>query len=102
MLGKSSEMGRYKDHLTHLQLFEQSRFAQELGAAIHLAPNANGILRRYGVYAEDFGANRMERVSFLGDLEMYPTNQFAVHRIRCRWNPETLCPDPNGDLATCK
>lgn len=44
-------------------LFEQSQFASELGAAIHLAPNANGILRRLGIFAEDFGANPMERLT---------------------------------------
>jgi succinate dehydrogenase/fumarate reductase flavoprotein subunit len=38
-------------------LLEQSRFAQELGAAVHLAPNSNGVLRRLGIKAEDFGAN---------------------------------------------
>lgn len=45
------------------QLFEQSQFASELGAAVHLAPNANGILRRLGIFAEEFGANPMEWVS---------------------------------------
>ena len=45
-----------------MQLLEQSRFAQELGAAVHLAPNANGILRRLGIKAEDFGANAMGSV----------------------------------------
>lgn len=45
-----------------LQLFEQSQFASELGAAIHLAPNANGILRRLGVFPEKFGANPMRQV----------------------------------------
>ena len=45
------------------QVFEQSQFASELGAAIHLAPNSNGILRRLGIYAEDFGANPMRVVS---------------------------------------
>ncbi|TKA80578.1 hypothetical protein B0A49_00630 [Cryomyces minteri] len=42
-------------------VLEQSRFASEAGAAIHLAPNANGILRRLGIYAETFGANPMQR-----------------------------------------
>lgn len=46
-----------------LQIFEQSQFASELGAAIHLAPNSNGILRRLGIFAEDFGANPMRWVS---------------------------------------
>ncbi|OHW92982.1 FAD binding domain-containing protein [Colletotrichum incanum] len=40
-----------------LQLYEQSRLANETGAAVHLAPNSNGLLRRWGIYAETFGAN---------------------------------------------
>jgi hypothetical protein len=44
-------------------LLEQSRFANELGAAVHLAPNANGILRNIGIYAEKLGANAMNYVS---------------------------------------
>jgi 2-polyprenyl-6-methoxyphenol hydroxylase-like FAD-dependent oxidoreductase len=45
-----------------IQIFEQSHLATETGAAIHLAPNANGLLRRLGIFAEQFGANPMERV----------------------------------------
>ncbi|KAK8191518.1 uncharacterized protein BKA78DRAFT_282581 [Phyllosticta capitalensis] len=37
-------------------IFEQSAFANELGAAVHLAPNTNGVLRRIGLRAEEFGA----------------------------------------------
>jgi 2-polyprenyl-6-methoxyphenol hydroxylase-like FAD-dependent oxidoreductase len=44
-------------------LLEQSRFANELGAAVHLAPNANGLLRRMGLYAEEIGANPTLAVS---------------------------------------
>jgi 2-polyprenyl-6-methoxyphenol hydroxylase-like FAD-dependent oxidoreductase len=44
-------------------LLEQSRFANEVGAAMHLAPNANGLLRRINIYAENIGANAFERVS---------------------------------------
>lgn len=39
-----------------MEVFEQSRLAEETGAAIHLAPNANGLLRRLGLKAEDYGA----------------------------------------------
>jgi hypothetical protein len=46
----------------HVQIFEQSRFATETGAALHLAPNANGILRRLGLFPEEFGANPTQRV----------------------------------------
>ncbi|KEF55915.1 salicylate hydroxylase [Exophiala aquamarina CBS 119918] len=38
-------------------ILERSSFNQELGAAVHLAPNSNGLLRRNGIYAESFGAN---------------------------------------------
>ncbi|KAI9825935.1 MAG: hypothetical protein M1819_000454 [Sarea resinae] len=44
-------------------LLEQSRFANELGAAVHLAPNCNGVLRQLGIFPEDFGANKMERLT---------------------------------------
>ncbi|EFX04464.1 FAD-binding domain containing protein [Grosmannia clavigera kw1407] len=44
-------------------LLEQSRFANEVGAAVHMAPNANGLLRRVGIFVEKFGANKMERMT---------------------------------------
>ncbi|KAF1357093.1 hypothetical protein BDV97DRAFT_286555 [Delphinella strobiligena] len=44
-------------------VLEQWDGANETGAAIHLAPNANGILRRLGLYAESFGANAMNRLT---------------------------------------
>lgn len=44
-------------------LLEQSRFANEVGAAVHMAPNANGLLRRVGIYVETIGANLMESVT---------------------------------------
>ncbi|KAK2019982.1 FAD/NAD(P)-binding domain-containing protein [Colletotrichum eremochloae] len=40
-----------------VDLYEQSSLANETGAAVHLAPNSNGLLRRWGIYAETFGAN---------------------------------------------
>lgn len=45
-----------------VQIYEQARLATETGAALHLAPNANGILRRLGLFAEEFGANATQRV----------------------------------------
>jgi 2-polyprenyl-6-methoxyphenol hydroxylase-like FAD-dependent oxidoreductase len=44
-------------------LLEQSRFANELGAAVHLAPNANGLLRRMGFIPEAHGAVNTKRLS---------------------------------------
>jgi 2-polyprenyl-6-methoxyphenol hydroxylase-like FAD-dependent oxidoreductase len=40
----------------NVTILEQSRFANELGAAVHLAPNANGLLRRMGLLPEKQGA----------------------------------------------
>lgn len=37
----------------------------ELGAAIHLAPNAHGIMKRLGVFPEEFGSNTMLSVSLI-------------------------------------
>jgi 2-polyprenyl-6-methoxyphenol hydroxylase-like FAD-dependent oxidoreductase len=48
--------------LTIIQLFERSRFANEIGAAIHLSPNANGVLQRLGIDAAKFGAVECELV----------------------------------------
>ncbi|KAM0170640.1 hypothetical protein ACHAPF_008832 [Botrytis cinerea] len=41
-------------------IFEQSQFASEYGAAIHIQPNANGILKRLGVFLEESGANSLD------------------------------------------
>ncbi|KAI1338657.1 hypothetical protein F5Y15DRAFT_123771 [Xylariaceae sp. FL0016] len=38
-------------------VLEQSGLSNELGAAIQLTPNANGLLRRLGIYAEKIGAS---------------------------------------------
>jgi 2-polyprenyl-6-methoxyphenol hydroxylase-like FAD-dependent oxidoreductase len=52
---------RHQGHT--VTLLEQSRFANELGAAVHLAPNANGLLRRMGLKPEDHGAVKCLRLS---------------------------------------
>ncbi|KAK4496943.1 hypothetical protein PRZ48_011392 [Zasmidium cellare] len=39
-----------------VEIFEQSSFSHETGAAVHLAPNSNGVLRRLGLKVEDIGA----------------------------------------------
>lgn len=85
---------REQGHL--VQIFEQSRFATETGAALHLAPNANGILRRLGIFSENFGANPTQRVlhsvNLLSQLfaNRCPLEDFGVH---CRQLPvaHTFC-----------
>ena len=49
---------RHEGH--HITIFERSSLAREVGAAIHLAPNSNGLLRRLGLFAENFGANTLD------------------------------------------
>lgn len=46
-----------------VNIYESSRFATETGAAIHIPPNVNGLLRRYGMIPGDHGANDCEWVS---------------------------------------
>lgn len=43
--------------LISYKLFESSRFARETGAAIHMAPNAHGLLQRLGIDMKAIGAN---------------------------------------------
>ncbi|KAF4151399.1 hypothetical protein CNMCM6936_002348 [Aspergillus lentulus] len=49
-------------HGHSVTLFERSRFANEIGAAIHISPNANSVLSRLGVDATKFGAVEAEMV----------------------------------------
>ncbi|RPB04278.1 FAD/NAD(P)-binding domain-containing protein [Choiromyces venosus 120613-1] len=39
-----------------VQIFESSAFAQEIGAAVGIPPNANGLVRRLGLVPEENGA----------------------------------------------
>lgn len=77
-----------------VEIYESSRFAIETGAAIHLPPNANGLLRRYGMIPEDHGANQCEWVTearstgetvFSNDLKplehAFPYPWQLIHRI---------------------
>ncbi|KAK4556297.1 hypothetical protein LTR86_006441 [Recurvomyces mirabilis] len=65
---------RQQGHI--VELFESSRLAQETGAAIHLATNANGLLRRMGLYAEKIGA-----VECTGVIEYLPHNGALKYEV---------------------
>ncbi|EWY94922.1 salicylate hydroxylase [Fusarium oxysporum NRRL 32931] len=90
-------------------LLEQSRFANEVGAAMHLAPNANGILRRLGIFAETIGANVFERIKefnaaneVMRDAELTEANKIwqhpwhLVHRVRLHQELKRLATSPEG------
>lgn len=38
-----------------MQLFEQSKFANEIGAAVHLGPNGSRVMASYGYSEERLG-----------------------------------------------
>lgn len=45
-----------------VKIFEQSSFAKELGAAVHIPPNAHGLVKKMGVDPAATGANEVEHV----------------------------------------
>ncbi|KAM0259176.1 hypothetical protein ACHAPA_010852 [Fusarium lateritium] len=90
-------------------LLEQSRFANEVGAAMHLAPNANGLLRRIGILAENIGANAFERITefnakneVLRDADITESNKqwqhpwHLVHRVRLHQELKRAATSPAG------
>ncbi|KAK4891432.1 hypothetical protein LTR27_009927 [Elasticomyces elasticus] len=59
-----------------VQIFESSKLAQETGAAIHLASNANGLLRRLGLDAEAIGG-----VECVGVIEYIPQTGAVKYQV---------------------
>ncbi|KAF1971864.1 FAD binding domain-containing protein [Bimuria novae-zelandiae CBS 107.79] len=73
----------------HVTLLEQSRFANELGAAVHMAPNATGLLLRMGINLEDLGAVPCKILSqSLPDLK--PMFEVPLSRSAGRWQHQWL------------
>ncbi len=73
---------------TSLQLYEQSRFANEIGAAIHVVPNAVGLLRRLGVHVEEKGAVLLEQTRLVkqsGELLSTTDNVKTAGRWQNKW-----------------
>ncbi|EGP86297.1 uncharacterized protein MYCGRDRAFT_72701 [Zymoseptoria tritici IPO323] len=60
----------------HVEIFEQSKLSQETGAAIHLATNCNGLLRRLGFMAEDIGGVECTNV-----VEYLPHNGQVKYQV---------------------
>jgi 2-polyprenyl-6-methoxyphenol hydroxylase-like FAD-dependent oxidoreductase len=90
-------------------ILEQSSFATEAGAAIHLAPNANGILRRLGIFAEETGANPMQRfteytaagtetrsISTEASNEMWQHPWLLAHRVHLHETLRKVATSPDG------
>ncbi|KAL2134904.1 hypothetical protein VTI74DRAFT_10539 [Chaetomium olivicolor] len=71
-----------------VQVFEKGymQLPDQTGAALHLCPNANGILRHWGVHAEKFGGSLMSRYvelsqdgTTLKDLDLTESNKRWPH-----------------------
>ncbi|KAK3897610.1 hypothetical protein C8A05DRAFT_47840 [Staphylotrichum tortipilum] len=68
------------------RVLDKSDLANDTGAAIHLCPNANGILRRWGVMGETFGACVLSRFveramdgNILKDVDLTESNARWPH-----------------------
>jgi len=68
----------------NVSVFEQSRFIQEYGAAIHLAPNANGLLKRIGIDMADHGAIPTEMISE-GDKHGHIVKTIQIGQSKDMW-----------------
>ncbi|KAJ5812632.1 hypothetical protein N7474_008933 [Penicillium riverlandense] len=78
------------------QLFERSRFANEIGAAIHLSPNCNGVLRRLGIDATEFGAVEAEMVR----LKAAALAEGRGQPARLHTSSKVVDVDPHGATVT--
>ncbi|MCJ1472618.1 hypothetical protein MMC13_001267 [Lambiella insularis] len=92
-----------------VDVYEQSRFANEVGAAINMVPNAVGVLRRLGVHVEDEGAVLLKQTSFYKHTgELISTNDntkyadrwqnpfFLAHRAHLHKHLKDVAMSPKG------
>lgn len=65
----------------HVEVFEQSSFANEIGAAIHLTPNAMGALRHLGIDPRDSGAVPLLQVRVILPLTPWLTLPYILYHV---------------------
>ncbi|CAD6445992.1 4bd1029e-6596-4cb5-8ac0-288fb0066c50 [Sclerotinia trifoliorum] len=93
----------------NVEIFEQSRLASEVGAAIHIPSNVNGLLRRMGMVPEDHGANLIEWISeyksngevlivrdVRGMSKAYPYPWQLIHRVDLHSALKEIATSDNG------
>ena len=68
----------------HLQIYEKSKFAQELGASLHLAPNAVRVLEAFGYDQDNLNGIHCSNV-FLSGHSLNSTDVKAVHELQPEW-----------------
>ncbi|KAF7590097.1 hypothetical protein BBP40_003253 [Aspergillus hancockii] len=52
----------------HVDVYERSQLANEIGAAIHITPNANSILNQLGINHEEQGGTRLQQIRFFSAI----------------------------------
>jgi 2-polyprenyl-6-methoxyphenol hydroxylase-like FAD-dependent oxidoreductase len=100
-----------------VDIFEQSKLSQETGAAIHLASNCNGLLRRMGLMAEQIGGvectDVIEYLPHNGQIKYHiPAKKMGeklwahpwhlVHRAHLHTALREMALDPNGKGPAAK
>ncbi|KAH7018631.1 hypothetical protein B0J12DRAFT_746740 [Macrophomina phaseolina] len=70
-----------------VEIFEKSRLASEVGAAVHVAPNCTALLNRMGVFPESFGATVNESIIFR-DSKTTALFKKAYEHERPQWQAE--------------
>ncbi|KAJ6443562.1 hypothetical protein O9K51_04741 [Purpureocillium lavendulum] len=96
---------RQQGHL----VYEQSRFANETGAAIHLVPNGLSVLDDLGVYAEEHGANEitstrlrkhsgeiMTVIDHTSRRSRFQKNWLLTHRAHLHEHLKAVATSPDG------
>ncbi|KAH8688648.1 hypothetical protein BGW36DRAFT_421245 [Talaromyces proteolyticus] len=71
-----------------VDIYEQSQFANEVGAAIHIVPNANSVLQRLGIMHEEEGAIRLRQTRFFkstGELLSTTNNEADSYHWQKPW-----------------
>lgn len=73
------------------QIFERSSLASEIGAAIHLTPNATGLLKRLGLNPEDVGAVETKQICI-------HLHSWFFHRHDAYYSLQLRIYTPSGDV----
>ncbi|KAH8804405.1 putative salicylate hydroxylase [Xylogone sp. PMI_703] len=98
---------RRQGHIVNV--YEQSRFASEIGAAIHLVPNAVGVLRRLGVGPEE-GSVLLKQTRYfdqsgkllatkdnLKTAGKWENKWYMAHRVNLHNHLKTVATAPEGE-----
>jgi 2-polyprenyl-6-methoxyphenol hydroxylase-like FAD-dependent oxidoreductase len=64
-----------------VEVYEQSRFNNEIGAAIHITPNAMGALRYIGIDPRDSGAVPLVQVRLMPPTEAWQKSNSIADKV---------------------